>query len=87
MAVVIIVAITLALVIGLLANRYVRPFATSELQGIKLETLVSPVMALTVLLLAFVLVQTFTSFQRGQGRRQRGGAEGGLHLRARRLPP
>ena len=52
-----------ALLIGLLANRWVRPFAKSEVQGVKLELLISPLLTLTVLLLAFVLVQVFASFR------------------------
>ena len=66
LAILIVLAILLALSAGLLINRFVRPFATSELQGIKLETLVSPVMTMTALLLAFVLVQTFSSYQRAK---------------------
>jgi len=53
-----------ALAVGLVANRYVRPFAKSEVQGVKLELLVSPLLTLTVLLLSFVLVQAFSSFNR-----------------------
>ena len=52
-----------ALAVGLLANRWVRPFAKSEVQGVKLELLISPLLTLTVLLLAFVLVQVFSSFR------------------------
>jgi hypothetical protein len=55
-----------ALVAGLIANRYVRPFAKSEIQGVKLEALVGPIVSLTVLLIAFTLVTVFASFQRGQ---------------------
>lgn len=53
----------MALVIGLLVNRWVRPFAKSEVQGVKLELLISPLLTLTVLLLAFVLVQVFTGYK------------------------
>ena len=55
-----------ALVAGLIANKYVRPFAKSEVQGVKLEALVGPIVSLTVLLIAFTLVTVFASFQRGQ---------------------
>lgn len=55
-----------ALIAGLFANRYVRPFAKSEVQGVKLEALVGPFVSLTVLLLAFTLVTVFASFQRAQ---------------------
>lgn len=60
------ILIAAALGIGLFANRYVRPFAKSEVQGVKLEALVGPIVTLTVLLLAFTLVTVFASFQRGQ---------------------
>ena len=53
-----------ALTAGLIANRYVRPFAKTEVQGVKLELLVSPLLTLTVLLLSFVLVQAFASYNR-----------------------
>ncbi|MGI9616541.1 MAG: hypothetical protein ACR2QO_26730 [Acidimicrobiales bacterium] len=53
-----------ALTIGLVANRWVRPFAETEVQGVKLELLVSPLLTLTVLLLSFVLVQAFGSYNR-----------------------
>jgi hypothetical protein len=53
-----------AFVLGIWLNRYVRPFAKSEVQGVKLETLLGPVLSLTVLLLAFTLVATFGSYQR-----------------------
>ena len=49
-----------ALTIGLIANHFVRPFAKTEVQGVKLELLVSPLLTLTVLLLSFVLVQAFS---------------------------
>jgi hypothetical protein len=52
-----------ALVAGLLANRRVRPFAKTEVQGVKLELLISPLLTLTVLLLAFVLVQVFSGYR------------------------
>ncbi len=55
-----------ALVSGLIANRYVRPFAKTEVQGVKLETLVGPIVSLTVLLLAFTLVTIYGSFLRAQ---------------------
>jgi hypothetical protein len=55
-----------ALIAGLIANRFVRPFAKTEVQGVKLETLVGPIVSLTVLLLAFTLVTIYGSFLRGQ---------------------
>jgi hypothetical protein len=55
-----------ALVAGLIVNRWVRPFADSEVKGVKLEALVGPLVSLTVLLLAFTLVTIFASFQRAQ---------------------
>lgn len=58
--------IALALVSGLIANRFVRPFAKTEVQGVKLETLVGPIVSLTVLLLAFTLVTIYGSFLRAQ---------------------
>lgn len=58
--------VILALVAGLVANRWVRPFAKTEVQGIKLETMIGPVVTITVLLLAFSLVTVFASFQRAQ---------------------
>jgi hypothetical protein len=51
------------LVVGLVANRWVRPFAKNEVQGVKLELLISPLLTLTVLLLTFVLVQVFTGYR------------------------
>lgn len=55
-----------ALMVGLLLNGKVRPFAHSEVQGVKLELLISPLLTLTALLLAFVLVQSFSSFNRAK---------------------
>jgi hypothetical protein len=55
-----------ALLIGLVANRFVRPFAKTEVQGVKLETLSGPIVSVTVLLLAFTLVTVYQSFLRGQ---------------------
>lgn len=55
-----------ALLIGLVANRFVRPFAKTEVQGVKLETLTGPIVSVTVLLLAFTLVTVYQSFLRGQ---------------------
>lgn len=66
MAVAIVVSVLAALAVGLLANRYVRPFATAEVQGIKLESMIAPVLTLAVILLAFVLVETFASFGRAK---------------------
>lgn len=56
----------IALGAGLFANRYVRPFAKSEVQGVKLEALVGPIVSITVLLIAFTLVQVFGSYQRAE---------------------
>lgn len=53
-----------ALAVGVVANHWVRPFAKTEVQGIKLEVLLKPLLTLTVLLLSFVLVQAFGSFNR-----------------------
>lgn len=66
MSVLIVVCLLTAVAAGLVANRFVRPFAKSEVQGVKLEALVSPMVTLSVLLLAFVLVQTFASFGRAR---------------------
>jgi hypothetical protein len=60
---VVIVVLGAALLAGLLANRRVRPFAKTEVQGVKLELLISPLLTLTVLLLAFVLVQVFAGYR------------------------
>ncbi len=60
---IIIVVLAVAFVAGLVANHWVRPFATSEVQGVKLELLVSPLLTLSVLLLAFLLVQVFASYK------------------------
>ena len=64
--VVIAVVMAVALVAGLIANKYVRPFAKTEVQGVKLETLVGPIVSLTVLMLAFTLVTIYGSFLRAQ---------------------
>jgi hypothetical protein len=64
MIIVTILALVAALTAGMVANRRVRPFAKTEVQGVKLELLVSPLLTLTVLLLSFVLVQAFGSFHR-----------------------
>ncbi len=66
MTIVIVVCLLAALGAGLLANRWVRPFAKSEVQGVKLEALVSPMVSMSVLILAFVLVQTFASYGRAR---------------------
>lgn len=58
------VVVGIALVAGLIANRWVRPFADSEVKGVKLEALVGPIMSLTVLLVAFTLVNVFGSYNR-----------------------
>ncbi len=55
--------LAVAVVAGMWANTRVRPFAKSEVQGVKLELLISPLLMLTVLLLAFVLVQVFAGFK------------------------
>ncbi|KAB7746521.1 hypothetical protein GA707_03265 [Nostocoides sp. F2B08] len=64
--IVIVASLSIAIVAGMFANRFVRPFATTEVQGVKLEALVGPLVSLTVLLLAFTLVTIFGSFQRAQ---------------------
>lgn len=66
MSILIVVVLLTAVAAGLVANRFVRPFATSEVQGVKLEALVSPMVSLSVLVLAFVLVQTFASYGRAR---------------------
>jgi hypothetical protein len=53
-----------AVAVGVIANHWVRPFAKTEVQGIKLEVLIKPLLTLTVLLLSFVLVQAFSSYNR-----------------------
>lgn len=53
-----------ALVAGLIANRWVRPYAKTEVQGIKLETMIGPIVSITVLLLAFTLVTVYGGYQR-----------------------
>ena len=58
------VIIAVALSAGVIANHWVRPFAKTEVQGIKLEVLLRPLLTLTVLLLSFVLVQAFGSYNR-----------------------
>jgi len=58
------VIVGIALAVGLLANRWVRPFADSEVKGIKLEALVGPILSLTVVLIAFTLVNVFASYNR-----------------------
>lgn len=62
--VIIAVVVFLALIAGLIANRFVRPYAKSEVQGIKLETMIGPIVSITVLLLAFTLVTVFGGYQR-----------------------
>jgi hypothetical protein len=64
--IVILASLSIAIVAGIYANRWVRPFAKSEVQGVKLEALVGPLVSITVLLLAFTLVTIFGSFQRAQ---------------------
>ncbi len=47
-----------------MVNRWVRPFAKTEVQRVQLELLISPLLtSQTVLLLAFVLVQVFSSYK------------------------
>jgi hypothetical protein len=58
------VVVAAALAAGLLANRWVRPFADSEVKGVKLEALIGPIMSLTVLLVAFTIVTVFGSYTR-----------------------
>jgi hypothetical protein len=43
---VVIVVLGAALLAGLVANRRVRPFAKTEVQGVKLELLISPLLAI-----------------------------------------
>lgn len=62
--VVTLIVLVLALAAGLIANRWVGPTAKTDAQGVKLELLVSPLMTLTVLLLSFVLVQAYSSYNR-----------------------
>ncbi|HDY83927.1 MAG: hypothetical protein DRQ65_05195 [Gammaproteobacteria bacterium] len=61
-----ILVLAAAVIVGVIANTRVRPYAKSEVQGVKLELMVSPLLALTTLLLAFVLVQVFTSYNRAK---------------------
>ena len=58
------VVVFAGLIAGLIANRYVRPYAKSEVQGIKLETMIGPIVSITVLLLAFTLVTVYGGYQR-----------------------
>lgn len=76
-AVIVFVVLAVVLVVGVAANRRVRPFATSEVQGVKLELLISPLLTLAVLLLAFVLVQVFAGFKTA---REAAGMEAGRVL-------
>lgn len=64
--IVIAVVVALALIAGVVANRWVRPHAKSEVQGIKLETMIGPIVSITVLLLAFTLVTVYGGYQRAQ---------------------
>jgi len=66
MVLVTVLVLGVALLVGLVANQRVRPFAQSEVQGVKLELLVSPLLTLTALLLAFVLVQVFSGYTRAR---------------------
>lgn len=61
--IVVVVTLVVAFLAGYALNTKVRPFATSEVQGVKLETLISPMLTLAVLMLAFVLVQNYTGFR------------------------
>lgn len=61
--IIVFVVLGVALAAGFIANRWVRPFAKNESQGVKLELLISPLVTLTVLLLAFVLVQVFSGYK------------------------
>ncbi len=54
-----------ALGVGLLANWWVRPFADSEVKGIKLEALVGPILLLTVVLIASTLLAVLLSLYVG----------------------
>lgn len=62
--VIIALVVATALLAGLIANRWVRPYAKSEVQGIKLETMIGPIVSITVLLLAFTLVTVYGGYQR-----------------------
>ncbi len=48
------VVVCVALAAGLLANRWVRPFADSDVKDVKFEALVGPIMSLTVLRVGFI---------------------------------
>lgn len=63
LGVAIFIALAVAFGLGVLLNRWVRPYAKTEVEGVKLETLIGPLLTLTVLMLAFVLVQTFAGYK------------------------
>ncbi len=60
------IVVIAAMVAGIIVNRWVRPHAKSEVQGIKLETMIGPIVSITVLLLAFTLVTVYGGYQRAQ---------------------
>ena len=69
MAVITVVVIAGALVFGLLVQRYLRqgsshePEGRAEAEGLGVNELAVPLLTLVTLLLAFVLVATFTSYR------------------------
>jgi type IV secretion system protein VirB2 len=58
--IIITLAVGAALIVGLIANRYVRPFAKTEVQGVKLETLTGPIA--TSLAILAVIAAGFLAF-------------------------
>ena len=61
-----ILILALAIVLGIFVNHRILRTTKMELSGIKLDLLVSPLVTLTTLLLAFVLVQVFSSYNRAK---------------------
>ena len=61
-----IVVLAAALIIGCIASTQRRTKTDGKVDGVGLEAIVSPLLALTTLLLAFVLVQVFTSHNRAR---------------------
>ena len=55
-----------ALVTGWIMNTRLRTVQSPKSQGVGIEAMVSPLLALTALLLAFVLVQVFSSYNRAK---------------------
>lgn len=68
MVVIVIVVAVLALLAGLAANRFLRPklFDEDEDTGMAVKDLVGPLLTLTVLLLAFVLVTASSSYGKAE---------------------